>query len=408
MKSESAFQTPSQEAGYSVTSGLTVGILGAGHAGTAMAAWFASKKIPVVMWAPSGHRGSLPSINAQNGTIMAKGVINGKFNVSTCEDLGTVACSATLLIIITRSDAHESFVNELANLGNELNDKDILVVCGQGFALNFEKRLRSRRILEISNSPAACKITDGEKVMVHIKEMKAALGISCFPAHRHESGAIDFPDDVKHTLSRLFPTTKLTPTPPLQAAFGSNYITHAVSAMLNIGRLPDPAGTLSERAEGWLRELKNRAPMEEGFFFYGQGSNGYVCKVQDLVDNERRAVAMACGIRLSPLLQECNEEYNTDYATLREYCLAPSPHNVQYACPNDIEHRYFSEELRSLEGIAAIAEVVKVEVPLTRSHIFLIQAARGKPAFGSTLYKSIRGFTRDDLIRFGATFAAAD
>ncbi|WP_312885929.1 NAD/NADP octopine/nopaline dehydrogenase family protein [Rhizobium leguminosarum] len=391
-----------------MTPGLTVGILGAGHAGTAMAAWFASKKIPVVIWGPSDHRGYIPKIDAQNGTIMAKGVINGKFHVSTSEDVGTVACSATLLIIITRADAHESFVSELAKLGNKLNDKDIIVVCGQGFALNFEKRLRSRRILEISNSPAACKVADGEKVMVHIKEMKATLGISCFPTHRNESGVIDFPDDVKHTLSRLFPTTQLTPTPPLQAAFGSNYVTHAVSAMLNIGRLPDPAGTLSQRAEGWLRELKNRAPMENGFFFYGQGSNGYVCKVQDLVDNERRAVANACGIRLPPLLQECNEEYNTDYATLREYCLAPSPHNVQYACPNDIEHRYFSEELRSLEGIAAIAEVVKVQVPLTLSHILIIQAARGKPAFESALYKSVREFTRDDLILFGATFTADD
>lgn len=303
-------------------------------------------------------------------------------------------------MIVTRADVHDCFVKELEKFNDELADKDILIVCGYGFAMNYGRRLWFKRILETDNSPTTSKLEDKGNAKVNVKEMLAAFGLSCFPIHRNGAGVIDLPDDVKTTFSQLF-TAKITPIPPLLAL--SNYITHAVAATLNISRLRDPANSLTEKAERWLSELEEHSPMEKGFFFYGQGSNTYVCRIQEQVDNERRAVAAACGLQLDSILQECNHEGNTNYTTLREFCLAPTPHNVHHACPDNIQHRYFSEDLRSMKFIAGIAEIVKVDIPLTWAFINIIQAVRGNTTLDSTECNAI-SLIRNDLVRFGAAY----
>ncbi|WCK69427.1 D-nopaline dehydrogenase [Agrobacterium tumefaciens] len=382
---------------------LTVGVLGSGHAGTALAAWFASRHVSTALWAPADHPGSISAMKDNQGVITTEGVINGPFRVSACDDLAAVIRSSHVLIIVTRADVHDSFVNELANFNGELEAKDIVVVCGHGFSMKYERQLRCKRIFETDNSPTTSKLSDKKKCKVNIKEMKTSFGLSCFPVHRNDAGVIDLPEDIKIIFDQLF-SARIVPIPPLQVLFFSNYITHAIAAVMNIGRLRDPANSLTKRAEQWLLELDERTPRsEQGFFFYGEGSNTYVCKVQEQVDQERRKVATACGLRLSSLLQECNDEYGTDYATLREYCLAPSPHNVHYACPENLEHRYFSEELCSLEDIAAIATVTKIEIPLTRAFINIIRAGKGNIPPTGISSSVIGNFSFSDLIRFGAT-----
>ncbi|NSY72475.1 D-nopaline dehydrogenase [Agrobacterium tumefaciens] len=387
---------------------LTVGVLGSGHAGTALAAWFASRRVSTALWAPADHPGSISAIKANEGVVTTEGVINGSFTVSASDDLLAVIRSSHLLIIVTRADVHDSFVSELANFNGELAEKDILVVCGHGFSMKYERQLQCKRILETDNSPTTSKLSDKKKCKVNIKEMKASFGLSCFPIHRNDVGVIDLPEDIKIIFAQLF-TARIIPIPPLQVLFFSNYITHAIAAVMNIGRLRDPVNSLTKRAEQWLLELDERTPRAEtDFFFYGEGSNTYVCNVQEQVDQERRKVAKACGLHLNSLLQECNDEYGTNYATLREYCLAPSPHNVHYACPDNMEHRYFSEELCSLEDIAAIATITKIEMPLTRAFINIIHA--GKANFPPTDKTSsvIGNFRSGDLIRFGATILVKD
>ncbi|WHA44216.1 MULTISPECIES: D-nopaline dehydrogenase [Agrobacterium] len=382
---------------------LTVGVLGSGHAGTALAAWFASRHVPTALWAPADHPGSISAIKASEGVITTEGMINGPFRVSACDDLAAVIRSSRVLIIVTRADVHDSFVNELANFNGELATKDIVVVCGHGFSIKYERQLRFKRIFETDNSPITSKLSDQKKCNVNIKEMKASFGLSCFPIHRDDAGVIDLPEDTKNIFAQLF-SARIICIPPLQVLFFSNYITHAVPAVMNIGRLRDPANSLTKRAEKWLLELDERTPRaEKGFFFYGEGSNTYVCNVQEQIDHERRKVAAACGLRLNSLLQECNDEYDTDYETLREYCLAPSPHNVHHACPDNMEHRYFSEELCSLEDVAAIAAIAKIEIPLTHAFINIIHAGKGKINPTGKSSSVIGNFSSSDLIRFGAT-----
>ncbi|MGV1832923.1 NAD/NADP octopine/nopaline dehydrogenase family protein [Agrobacterium vitis] len=197
-------------------------------------------------------------------------------------------------------------------------------------------------------------------------------------------------------LKRLFPSD-VFPISPLQVLLYANYIFHAIGAVLNIGRLPDKDEELTERAEGWRSELRRRAPTREKYYFYGEGNNTSVCRVQNCVDEERLAIAEACGFNLRPLLDECNEEYATDFENLREYSLAPAPHNVNFACPDTINHRYFLEELCNIEVILSVADAVGFSAPLTMGFAKIIRAAAGYP---EPVQKHL--FTVDDLIKFGA------
>lgn len=98
----------------------------------------------------------------------------------------------------------------------------------------------------------------------------------------------------------------------------------------------------------------------------------------DAADKERLKVAGALGITLDTVLAECNTQSKTDYVNMREFSLAPFPYNVNFACPDNLQHRYFSEEIRTLEMICSIARSHRVKIPVTKSIMLLIKAARGE------------------------------
>ncbi|MBO9136583.1 NAD/NADP octopine/nopaline dehydrogenase family protein (plasmid) [Rhizobium sp. B230/85] len=355
-----------------MASELTVGVLGAGHAGTALAAWLSSRKIPTLMWAPANHTGSLPSIR-QNGGIVASGLIEGKYEVTVYEELSDLLASAKFLILATRADVHEGFVRDLERF---VLKKSLLVICGHGFTVNYASRLMSTRILETDDSPVTAKLTGGQGNEVHIKAILPSFGVSSYPVKYDANGNFALPNSTSATLQKCFGTT-ITAISPLHSLFFSNYVIHAVSATLNIGRLRDPEGSLTQRAESWRMELETRVGGGHLFYFYGQGTNTYVCNVIDAVDKERLEVAKALGLTLDTVLAECNTQSNTDYVNMREFSLAPFPYNVNFACPDTLRHRYFSEEIRTMQMVCAIAKSCRIKIPVTNSIMSLIKAARG-------------------------------
>ncbi|MBO9112482.1 MULTISPECIES: NAD/NADP-dependent octopine/nopaline dehydrogenase family protein [Rhizobium/Agrobacterium group] len=355
-----------------MASELTVGVIGGGHAGTALAAWFSSQKVQTAMWAPANHPGSLPSIR-QHGGILASGLIEGKHEVTIYQELSDLLASAKFLILATRADVHQAFVQDLEKF---VLKKPLLVICGHGFTVNYAARLMCERILETDDSPVTAKLIGGQGNEVHIKAILPSFGVSCYPVTRDGGGNLKLPKSISETLAKIFGSS-ITAISPLHSLFFSNYIIHAVSATLNIGRLRDPEGSLTERAEGWRTELESRVGADYRFYFYGQGTNSYVCAVIDAADKERLKVAGALGIKLDTVLAECNTQSKTDYVNMREFSLAPFPYNVNFACPDTLQHRYFSEEIRTMEMICAIAKSHRIKIPVTKSIMSLIKAARG-------------------------------
>lgn len=378
--------------------------MGAGHVGAAIAAVFASKGAAVLLGALAGHPGNIPDIIAKGNKVEARGIVNGTYNVTATTDLDAIVPVVKKLFLVVPSHAYKDYVNALKPYNDRLTETDLFVICGQGFSMLFDGELSVKRIIETNESPYAAKRI--EPAVVNIKEAKQLLQVSCHPIFQIVVGGPPvLHSAIRRLIEALFPITpKLVASPAVRMAFWSNYIVHAVPAILNMGRLPDPADSRTAAEQASFDQLAPRGTGGFPYFFYGEGTNTYATRIQTVVDDERRAVAAACGLNIGDLLSDNNGDYGTNFATLREYALAPFPHNVQHVCPDSIEHRYYVEELGSLEQIIAIAELVKVKVPITAAMAFMIQAARLDKPLDTAQYKKISTFARADLVRFGARF----
>jgi len=379
--------------------GKKLAILGAGHLGTGLAAHLTRIGHAVTLYAQAAHLGVLRHLPKYDNVIKIKTddqVWSVQLTATT--DLAAAVAGVEAVFIVTRSDGHEAFVVELEKL--DLTNIDIYVICGQGFTMGYHERLNAKRIIEITNSPAAVKLIDDNEV-VNIKKWKGELEATCFPIP--SAGELDLPSDVKDTLSAILPA-KFVPIPVLEAAFQSNYITHALPSVANLGLIKEDRSQLTATAQGYLKDLDQRDPPRDGFFFYGRGQPKHVTDLQEKMDEERRAVARAYGLTLKPLLKECNDEYNTDHQNLREFTSYPNIHNVQHACPNGLDHRYFLEEIWPIMLIVSLAKHVGVKVPLTKAVMNIIKAIHSDKSFDTPRSGYIRSLKPEELVQFGARF----
>lgn len=369
----------------------------------ALAALFAARGCTVTLWAPSDHPGNLDEIKTNKDKIAASTAVEGEFQITTTYGLEEAIKASPLIIVVTVADAHESYVDALAKYNEQLRDKYLFVMHGQAFTMRFSKRLTCRSILESSNFAGAVKRTAPAKV--DIKKTKDAMGVSSFPVLYDPAGHQILPHYIKWAFNQLFPGMVLEPVKPLAMALSSNYITHAITAAMNMGRLPEDQEKLNDTEKKQIAELAPRMPPQHPWFFYGQGMSQWVCYAQDAVDEERLRVAMACGVPMKPILDECNEEYGTQHQTIRAFSTAPAPHNVQYAAPTGIGHRYFGEEVAAMKTLIAIAEVFGVGVPLTRSFVTIIEAVKQKAGiapFPNNRFEAFKKMSAEDFNSFGA------
>jgi D-nopaline dehydrogenase len=272
--------------------------------------------------------------------------------------------------------------------------------------MNYASELNARRIVETNESPAATKWVENEG-KIFIKALKSLIQVSSYPVIHNAGQAITIPVDVNNFLAILLPGITIKPVFPIAMPFWSNYLVHAVPTACNLGRIPERERDLTPLAIKLRKQLQTKSDISRPypFYFYGEGANVYVCRVQAGMDLERQALAKACGLKIGTLLDDNNGDYNTNYSTLREYNLAPSPHNEQHVCPDSIDHRYFVEEVVSLEQLLAIAKIVGVSMPRTEGLVHMIHDVREKEPFETDQYKKIVTFTRDTLASFGAKFA---
>ncbi|MGV1832922.1 hypothetical protein [Agrobacterium vitis] len=137
---------------------LNIAVLGAGHVGTALAAWFSSQGATTTLWAPHDHPGILSSAFENKAHIRSEGLLEGTHEVAVADSLESAVESASLLVVATRSDAHQGLVEDLRRLGARISGKEILVICGRGFAIRFAHLLQFDKIVETDNSPVTSKL----------------------------------------------------------------------------------------------------------------------------------------------------------------------------------------------------------------------------------------------------------
>jgi argininosuccinate synthase len=399
----------------------TAGLLAFGGVNSALAGYFHDRGIEGIPWSFSDHPGGLAEVRSNGGTFRVHGeVLNKEFPVQEAASLEELVKSQKFLILATRVDTHERYVAELEKLNDMLGDTVLLVINGIGFTMLYSHRLNVKYILETNLSPTASGLDD-DKSAVNFKAMKGELELSCFPlCYKNPANPdpeeADLPDEIKSLLREYF-DIKIVPRVPFYIAIACvNAMLHLPPVVLNAGRLPDEGEELTELAREYISRLQKIDPGN----LYGHWMNTYVNRIQTALDQERVSLGAECGHpQIRTLLDNGNKLYDTLFGILREYCAMPVPFNVQSLVPLDLDSRLYREEypalalLRGVDRIAAVPTHFNAwsteftrSMELTVSFMIILKylAPEGKPF--ETYGRDLKGFTREDLVLFGANFGS--
>ena len=302
-----------------------IAILGAGHAGRAMAGDLALRGASVALW--NRTAANVAVMRARRGVALEGEVVGfGRIGLIS-DDLEQVLQGARLVMVCVPAFAHRELAERCAP---HLCDGQMVVLNpGRTFgALEF------RRTLTASDC--------GADVVVAEAATNLMTARSTGPAQSHIAR-------IKHAV----PVAALRPacTPELMAALTEWYpqFTPATSTLetsfANVGAVIHPAITLLNAAH-----IEN----DHGRFeFYMEGISPSVAGVLEAVDRERKAVAALLGVEVQNLVEWLVSAYGAAGSDLFEAIRANEGYRGITA-PSSLEHRYIIEDVpMSLVPIAS-------------------------------------------------------
>jgi opine dehydrogenase len=235
---------------------------------------------------------------------------------------------------------------------------DVVVILPGNFggALEFVHELRQHGndapviVAEAASFIFACK-KDGPDG-VWIRGLKQGLPLAALPA----SATSRVLDRLAPAYAEFAPARNI-----LDVSLNNvNHPIHPPGMLLNLGRIEKFGGDWS--------------------FFY-EGMTPAVCRLMERLDDERLAVAEACGLpRVSTL------EWNIKFyghqgfggATLYE-ALSTTPVHGAARAPSSIDHRYFTEDVPyGLVPIASLGRAVGAPAPVTEAVVAVCSAVTGR------------------------------
>jgi opine dehydrogenase len=188
----------------------------------------------------------------------------------------------------------------------------------------------------------------------------------------------------------LFPSANVMPDVLACDLANVNMVLHAPGAVL---------------AAAWVEATHG------DFTFYVQGMTPGVARVMGALDNERRAVALAFGHDLPPLVGEMQaigtvEPHVHDLDDLAG-AIAAGEANRRIKAPDSLAHRYYREDFgHGLLPFTVLARIAGLEVPVASSLLRVAETLTGSDfaAYGRTAARmGIAGMDRAGLLeRVGA------
>lgn len=302
-----------------------IAILGAGHAGRAMAGDLALRGAPVTLW--NRTPANIAALRARGG-VEVEGEVEGfgRMRLVT-SDLEKALSDARLVVVCVPAFAHR----ELAERCAPFLCQEQLVVLNPG---------RTFGALEFSRALAASDCTPGVVVAEAATNLMTAR--STGPAETYIAR-------IKHAVPvAALPAGR---TAEVVAALGEWYpqFTEAANTLetsfANVGAVIHPAITLLNAAH-----IEN----DQGRFeFYWDGISPSVARVLEAVDRERRAVAALLGVQVQSLMEWLASAYRATGSDLFESVRANEGYRGINA-PSTLEHRYILEDVpMSLVPIAS-------------------------------------------------------
>ncbi|MDD4495229.1 MAG: NAD/NADP octopine/nopaline dehydrogenase family protein [Eubacteriales bacterium] len=291
-----------------------IAVISTGNGGQSIAGYLSGKGYEVTLYAREQDRVDMFKSNI----IQVSGQIEStsELNLISC-NMKEVIRDAFLIMVTTPSRYHSVVAKEMAPY--LVNDQMIVLNPGRTFGTyEFDRVLRSNGctanviLAETDTLAFTCRCTEVGKPVVY--SLKSNLYVA---AHDPQ-----LTNTAVNTLSKFFPCVKAAKS-TLHTGFSNiGMVFHPIPILMNITRI----------------EAK------ETFLFYIDGISPLVATILERIDNERLAVASACGIQVPSAYEWLNNHYGSTGSTLYERIQNTTAYKNIYA-PTDIDTRYIYEDI---------------------------------------------------------------
>ena len=334
----------------------SIAVLGAGNGGCAAAADLGARGFDVRLYNRS--RARLEPLIERGGLERHGAAGEGFVELSLMtDDLAKAILGADLVMLTVPISAHPVFA-EL--LGAALPPDSVVFLnpghMGGGLFLAHEiYRLTGRtdvRTCEVSTLTYACRM-DGA-ASVNIVQVMRRLPFASFPG-RHQAALFELVGEIYPSITEARDV--------LETGFMDiNAVEHPPQIICNAG---------------WLEHTKG------DYLFYYEGTTPGVGRVIDALDEERRSVALAAGVRTRRFVEIFHEMgYTTEAAVAKgtaHAALQDSSPNRWIKGPPSLDHRYLHEDVGwGLVPWAELGHSLGVETPLMDALITIGSALTGR------------------------------
>lgn len=314
---------------------LRIAILGAGHAGRALAGYLALFGNEVTL-----HNRTLQNILAikEAGGVHVTGVIEGFAQLScVSDDMAEVVLGSDIIVVTVPAQAHRFVAYELSTWISD--GQTVLIMPGAtGGALEFSRifeqcvNLEDVLLGEAQTFSFVSRIVTPTTVLV--SKIKNTVRVSALPATDNQKFV--------QSLSRI-PLSFEPAESVLETSLGNvNAMLHPVPMLLNAGLIETQGG---------------------GFLHYHDLISKTIGKLIEAIDNERVAIAKALGVHSATLLEWLTEVYDANGETLYD-CLRSIDTYDHVSCATDLNHRYIHEDIPTgLVPLASLGDFVGVSTP---------------------------------------------
>lgn len=356
-------------------------VLGAGHGGLAMAGHLAQMGFRVNLWNRTAER--IEHIRFRGG-IGLEGAVEGEGRLELAtSDLKEAVADATVIMVALPANAHRDIATALAEVVHE--GQIIILNPGRtGGAIEVRNILSKKGVgPEVTVAEAQTFLYTARRIepsSAQIFDIKNEVAVAALPSYKTP--------EVLKLLRVAFP----------QFIPGDNVLR---TGLENVGAIFHPGVMILNAA---------RIESTHGDFqYYLEGITPSVAAVLEVMDQERRQVADALGIRTHTVREWLYLTYGSPGRDLYQ-AIQSTPGYKGIMAPAHLNHRYILEDIpMSLVPIASIGEMFGVKTPTIRAMIHLASLVHGRDfwAEGRTVERlGIKGMSVKE-IRFLAVGASA-
>lgn len=358
-----------------------IAVLGGGNGAHCMAADMKLKGHTVKMFEFPEYKHNMQKV-FDTQTVIAKGKTPGavdgvaKLDLVT-DDIAEAVKDAEIILLVTPAFAHEHYAEALK--GHVKKEQIIVTFPGAFAALVIKKVFGDAEcpvLADANNLPYDARILEPGVVTCF---GRTNMNIAYFPADAKEQW-----HDI--LVDALFPFQRVYESVLESGLSIVNPAWHTGPCLFNVSRIESP---------------------EVNFYLYQHGWTPSACKLNMVLDNERKAIGDELGYNLHPM-EDFGGMPERAYTWEQLYMaghgdIALTP----ISGPNDLFNRYLTEDCPyGLVPWASVAEVLDVPTPMTNSCIDIYNVIHEKDwrAEGLTADDmGLVGMTRDEIIKYVKT-----